>query len=417
MTRLPGCCPTVASSWITPIPKSKTKPARFQAVYRDTNGRQRSAGIHATKREAKRALAAITAALDCGDWIDPTLGRTRFDAYAAAWLKAKQVSPATLVKLEGVVRRELVPPFGKMQLKDITPIVVRGWVATLSPRLAPATVRGLVATLSSVLSDAVDDGYLQTSPVRLKHGDLPRVTASDKMFLTVPQIKKLIVSTDEFYRPLIHFTAWTGMRWGEVTALRWEDTLLADKLARVTRAASLGPGAELLYGPPKTEASRREITLDARTVRLLREHKLATQSYGRTGLVFTTPSGRPLRANYFRPKVWMPAVVAAFGAGASGLERSCPTCLALPGSRCRTPKGVAVLVAHKPRHEAKLPTFHDLRHSYISHLLVSGLDPVTVSRMAGHSSTQMTLDVYGRLRADHALAVSSAIDRLSEDGS
>lgn len=396
------------SSWITALPATARKPLRYQAVYRDATNSQRSAGVFATKREAKSALALITVTTEAGTWIDPSQGKTTVADFAAQWLAGKNVAESTAAKLAGQVRREILPVWGDKQLKAIKTGDVRAWVVTLAIKHEPETVRGLVQTFRSMLNVAVTDGYLSTNPVKLAKGDLPRLEESDKMLMSTPQLEALVANVHEHYRTLVHLTAWTGLRWGEVAALRWEDVDYDAGLVRVTRAVSNGLHGRGYYGPPKTESSRRELGVDRETQQLLRKHRM---KMGGKDLVFRTLTGQPIRSSYFRSKIWNPAVRATFADGVSGLERSCPVCQALPGLKCRNAAGQSTQT-HKPRYAAKLPTFHDLRHSHLTNLLIEGIDPMTVAQRAGHSDPATTLNIYGRLRPDHVKAVTDAIDRL-----
>lgn len=402
------------SSWIKKLDPSPRHPAvRYQAIYRDVERKQRSAGIFAKKADAKAALSRISVATEKGEWVDPRLTKTTVAAFAERWLAGRQVAASTKAKLSGQIRREILPQWGEHQLREIRTTTCREWVTALAERLEPETVRGVVQTFRSMLNDAVTDGYLPTNPVKLGRNDLPRLVKTEKFFMTPAQIQALIDNTHPHYRMLVHLTAWTGMRWGEVTALRWQDIDLDKATVSVVQAASRGEKSRLYYGPPKTESSRRTITLDRDTAHLLRKHKLAVSGH-RTWLAFRTPTNAPISTSYFRNKVWNPACVATFAEGATVLERSCPTCEAPAGQACLGKQGGGryPISPHKPRFEALMPTFHDLRASHITNLLIAGIDPMTVARRVGHASPVMTLNVYGRLRADHALAVEGAIQDL-----
>lgn len=404
----------MASSWIKKLEKSPRHPVvRYQAIYRDEENKQRSAGIYLRKDDAKSALARVTVDLEKGAWVDPKRTKTTVRAYSEQWLAGKQVAASTRAKLDGQLRREILPVWGEHQLREVRTTACREWVARMTERLQPETVRGVVQTFRSLLGDAVTDGYLPNNPVRLGRGDLPRLTPSAKFFMSPGQLAALIANTHPHYRMLVHLTAWTGLRWGEVSALRWQDIDLEDATVSVVQAASRGEKHVLYYGPPKNEASRRTISLDRETAHLLRKHKLAVSGH-RTWLAFRTPTNKAISTGYFRSKVWNPACVKTFAGGATGLERSCPTCEAPAGQPCMGRQGGAryPIAPHKPRFEAILPSFHDLRHSHISHLLASGVDPVTVAKRAGHASPLMTLNVYGQLRPDHVQVVNDAIDRI-----
>lgn len=172
----------------------------------------------------------------------------------------------------------------------------------------------------------------------------------------------------------IRLGALGGLRYGEATALRRRRVDLLG--GRVEIAETLvDVDGEVTVGAPKTKAGRRVVPLPRTVVHALDEHMAAHVAGDADALLFTSPSGKPLRRGYFRTHVWLPAVRAA------GLEPL---------------------------------TYHQLRHSYVSLMVDAGLDPKQVSVRAGHSSVAFSLDRYGHLYEDRADDLPDQLDAALE---
>jgi len=169
------------------------------------------------------------------------------------------------------------------------------------------------------------------------------------------------------YATLIRTLAYTGLRWGEATALRVRDIDLIRRRLDVRRAFSDVRG-RLVEGTPKNHQAR-SVPLPPW---LAIELKELIDGRDPDDLVFTTQGGYPLRHSNFRRHVWKPAVTAA---GLTGL------------------------------------TPHGLRHTAASLYIAAGTPPKVVQRILGHGSIAITLDLYGHLYPDE---MDRWADRLGE---
>ena len=115
--------------------------------------------------------------------------------------------------------RHLLPYFGEWKLEDIRSEEVQRFLRLL-PKLAPKTVRSMAAALSSSLRTAVTWGYLETNPVR--GVSLPaKRSVRERRALTTDEVKALLGKLQEPCRTAVILILLTGMRIGEVLALRW----------------------------------------------------------------------------------------------------------------------------------------------------------------------------------------------------
>jgi integrase len=353
-------------SWV-----EKLDSGRYRAAYRDEHG-QRFSKTFDRRGDAKAWLAAAATDRARGHWIDPRGGALLFGDWGTRWFAARTVRRTTHASDEARYRVHLLPAFGDVALKDLTPLRVRSFIAHLTTRRAPATVRHVHALLSTMLSDAVEEGLLLTNPCR--RTGLPRAPSYDAVFLNPNQLARLLESIDPAYRCLVLTAAGTGMRWGELAGLRRDRLDLLRRRVRVDQTL-VDVNGELSFGQPKTRGSSRTLSLPGPVVAALAEHLREH----RTDLVFTSPDGSPLRRSNFYHRVWRPALRAA------ELEPA--------------------------------PRFHDLRHTHVA-LLISGDVPIkAIQERLGHASIVMTMDRYGHLLDGVDDQLIAALDaRLPGDG-
>jgi len=206
------------------------------------------------------------------------------------------------------IEKWILPTFGNLPFAALDADRIGAWKASLvAEGLKPTTVNTYLSLLGTILNTAVDSDYLPHSPlIRKSHAG--RVAAAKNLpvdrrevWITRRQLDALAEAIDARYRALVRVAALTGMRWGELAALRWEDMRLDHPLddgavsgpgrLRVVRAFSdPGRSGNGRFKGPKTQAGRRTIALDTDTCETLRQHHDEFRDE-ETGLVFTTPGG------------------------------------------------------------------------------------------------------------------------------
>ena len=289
--------------------------------------------------------AALTVAQWCRHHIDHLTG----------------VEQYTLDCYERYLRQDIAPLLGDIPLTRLTEEDIAGWVKHLesTPRVktgrvpTPKTIKNLHGFLSAALGAAVPK-HIPANPAAGRR--LPRATG-DKTDADYDDDERRMLTHDEFgrlrnamiepYRPMLRFMVATGMRWGEVSALRPGDVDREQCEARVRQAWKYSPTKGYYLGPPKTPKSRRTIDVD--------KDILDALDYSHE-YVFTNANGGPVRYAKFRA-IWDRAVVKA----------------KLTGN----------------------PTPHCLRHTCGSWLLNKGVPMLTVSRILGHENITTTANIYG----------------------
>ena len=281
---------------------------RWQATYQAPDGRRVSApSTFVSKREATDWLAGQRSTIVRGAWVDPGAGRERFDEYAGRWLASRPLAEGTRVNYEQVLRDHILPDFGPYPLHGISVAMVREWFGAMEAAGTPGppTRARAYRLLRSILTTAVDDEALGRNPARLR--DAGREPASaERPTVTVDQVRALAERVDDRYRAFLHLLTFGSLRWGEATGLRRRDVDLLH--VRVTVRQSLKDvRGRISFGPPKTAGSYRTVVVGRAVAAILTDHLERFTAPDPNALVFTTPSGSPLRRPNFYNAQWNPA--------------------------------------------------------------------------------------------------------------
>src|SRR5262249_40013051 len=238
------------------------------------------------------------------------------------------------------------------------------YAAMAADGLADRTRLHLHRIVHVALKHAVQWGIVPRNVANMV--DAPRVRAQEIEILTAGQVQ----SVREFLRekPLHAITAvalTTGLRRGELLALRWQDVDLDGSYLRVERALEETKRGGLAFKAPKTRHGRRTVTLPTSTVAVLREHWKAQQEHR-------------LR----------------FGLGKAGADA-----LVFPDwdGTPRSPRALTLEWGKMAKAASLTVSFHCLRHTHASVLIADGLDVLSLSRRLGHGSPAITLGGYGHL--------------------
>jgi integrase len=198
----------------------KRGTGRWRARYRGPDGRERSKTFD-RKVDAERWLATTRADVVRGAWVDPALGRMRFEEWVNRWEAGLiDLRPTTRALNIGVARKHLIPRFGRWPLGQITTSDVKTMVADdLARGYSNSAVRRHVIVLRVILATAVVEGRIARNPCDgLK---LPPEDARPMRFLEPIEVARLAEAFQPaHYRPLIYTAAYVGLRWGELAGLR-----------------------------------------------------------------------------------------------------------------------------------------------------------------------------------------------------
>jgi integrase len=355
---------------------------RWDVRYRDPEKKDRTRTFQ-RKADAQKFSNVVEADITRGDWLDPQLGRETFGQWASRWVPAiVGLTPKTRESYESILRHHLLPRFEDVPVNRIDHPTIVALIAELTSSGAGAgTVRNIRDVLRLVLELARRSGAIKTNPV--EGVKAPKKPLAQMVFLNADQIMTL---ADEVTHPpikkgggehrrrtyperglYVHFAGFSGLRSGEIVALRTEAVDPLHDRVHVVASATEAYG-KLLFGPPKTYR-RRTVPLPQSLVAELIEHVANKAS---SDFVFTSSRGGPLRHSNFRARHYKPAVIRA------GLPEA--------------------------------TRFHDLRHSYAAMLIAEGAHPRAIMERLGHSTIQVTLGTYGHLFPSLEASLTKALD-------
>jgi integrase len=338
-----------------------------------------------TKRDAEIKLAGLITENSKGQYIDTSKMTVAdfIERWKRDWAES-HVSAKTFERYAELLRNHVVAHIGDVQLQKLRAIHINELYGALlrgkdRKALAARTVGHVHRVLHRALGHANRWGLVQQNVAALVTP--PRVASTEIELLTPAQVQTVLERLEgRSVFPIFMLALATGMRRGELLALRWCDVDLDGAVLRVERSLEQTK-AGLRFKSPKTRHGRRSITLPPSAVAVLRDHRKAQQELrlqlgvGKVpadALVFPTWDGKPRSPNALT-KEWSLAVKAA---------------------------GVPAV------------TLHSLRHTHASHLIAAGHDVLTISRRLGHGSPTITLGVYGHMFANADDRAASSIEAM-----
>lgn len=288
------------------------------------------------------------------------------ETFLNAWMRHKivELKPASQYTYENRIRKHIIPVLGDFKIGDLrTPHIQTFYADCLRQGMAPATVSQMHGILHNALAYAAASRLIRYNPCEAAIAPKP-----DNIPATVWNLSEvrtfLQASADDDLAALWRLALMTGMRKGEMLALRWQDVNLKDGWLMVQRTAGRGDKGPVI-GSPKGTRGRRRIDLDASCIEALRRHRtLQLQRRLRLGsewidddLVFDRGDGGLLSPN--APNKRMDELIVAAG---------------VPRIR-----------------------FHDLRHTAATLMLANGVHAKVVQERLGHSDISETMDRYSHV--------------------
>ena len=358
---------------------SRRRDGRFVAAVTLDGGRRKFVYTR-TREEAARKLTELLKAKHDGLPI-PTERQTVKD-FLLSWLEAVRPSirPRTWGRYSEYVNLHVIPELGRLPLFRLTPQhVQRLYARKREQGLSAATVRHLHAVLRKALADALRWAQVARNVAALVKP--PRAQHRDMTTLTPEQARAfLAVARGERLEALYVAALTTGMRRGELLALRWKDVDLERRRLQVTATLQRTPDG-FDFSEPKTTRSRRQILLGEAAVTALKQHRVKQAeerlrlgaAWDDRDLVFANEVGRPIEGSNLIQRSFHPV-----------LERA-----GLPRIR-----------------------FHDLRHTYATLALGQGVHPKVVSDALGHANIAITLDTYSHVTPAMHQQATDALDAV-----
>jgi integrase len=355
---------------------------RFVACYRDPEGRQRSAGTYSNHRAALRAANREEAKVREGAWHDHSRGQVTFAEYVGTvWLPSKQVETSTLAAYRSYLDKHFLPGFGRRPMGKILPSEVQRWVTAATENgLSAASVGKYHTMLHSIFQRALRDRVVTFNPC--EHTELPKVIKKKARTLTPAEYDALLAALPAQHRLMVETAINTGLRWGELIALKprhldlTTGRLTVEETIVEISIKNSPTGDRMLTKPYPKDNETRTMALPDDLVAQLGAH-IADRRLKPGDLLFATREGTPISRNTFRTRVWLPAVQA------SGVDFDV--------------------------------RFHDLRHAHASWLLAGGSDVKAVMDRMGHAQITTT-QKYLHPMPDADAKNLTALDRIRNPG-
>lgn len=203
---------------------------------------------------------------------NPERAKTPFPALVERWqqVRAASWSPKSRARYEQVCRTHLLPGFGGATVGEISREWVRDFLAGMAaeerddgtPRYAPGTVHKAHTTLSAIMTEAVERGIVTDNPCRGVMRNVVKPERRKMMVLTPAEVHALaaaVAAKHPPYRALILTAAFTGLRAGELHALRRRDVNLLERKLVVARAVKTWRNGQPVFGTTKTDRVRRVV--------------------------------------------------------------------------------------------------------------------------------------------------------------
>lgn len=347
---------------------------RWQASYVDGAG-QRRAKLFERKADGEAWLTEtrhdLARGLHTPGSVSPTVKQA-----GALWIRRcneKKLESTTIKAYEQHCELHIYPLLGAKKLSELTAPAVNGFADRLREKgRSPEMIRRVVRSLGSIFREARRRGLSSVDPtagidLHLPGRDDPRPVAPTKA-----ELQAIIAGATGRWRPLVLVAIFCGLRASELRGLRWSDVDLDAHQVHVTQRAD----ASHKIGKLKSKSAYRSVPLPSIALNALREWKLVCPR-GDLGLAFPNGLGKVeshsnLIGRGFGPIQVTAGVISAMGAAKYGM--------------------------------------HALRHACASLWIENGMNPKRIQKLMGHSTIQLTFDVYG-----HWFNDADADQRAAED--
>ncbi|MCL2659447.1 MAG: site-specific integrase [Acidobacteriaceae bacterium] len=362
-------------------------------VFINHNGQRKAKCVGTSRSAATKVKLALEEKLVLGDLgvlVGGSSQMPNFDDYATRWKQEYAVNsckPSTNDSFESVMKNHLRPRFGKCRLDQIKRASIKSFIAdAIAKGMARSSIRNAISILRSILNYAIDDELLESNPAT-NLGKFTRAARAPKVkgiALTQEEVNKLLEAAGEVcpeYVPLFLTAVRAGLRRGELVSLQFQDLEFGKSNKDRNRYLLVQHNyVRRQHTTTKSKKSRRvDMSRGLRRVLLgLRDARLAALGLSDPlaigdQLVFPSPEGTILDPDNLYHRYF--------------------------------------LAAHEKSGLRKF-RLHDLRHTFGSRLIQKGSPLTYVKEQMGHSSIQVTVDIYGHLVPGADIAY---VDRLDEE--
>lgn len=341
-----------------------------------------------TRQEVAEKITKILADVQSGTYIEPS--KMPLSHWLNTWLweyKKQSLRPNTFTSYEQNIRVHIEPELGKITLKDLKPDKLQSFYNKKVEHISPATVKKLHQIIHGALQQAYKNQMVPKNVSELVI--LPRMKKKEvKVFSKEEQQKFMDIIKGDRAELAFRLDLATGLRIGELLALRWCDIDLDNSTLKVNQSLNRvkffdskgNKSYNLDFGEVKTKSGNRIIPIPENIVNELKLHKAKQQEKESEEtdesmdykLVFCTSNGTPLEPRN------------------------------LMRSFYRLTEKAGIMDAN----------FHCMRHTFATRALEAGINPKIVQEILGHSTISMTLDTYSHVMPDTKKDAASKLNSL-----
>lgn len=302
----------------------------------------------------------------------------KYKDWLPRWIEQQAImmKPSTRKRYSSVIRNQILPKLGEIELSRLTDKILMQFVTELSASCAAATLKGVIGVVNRSLSSAKMHGYI----VRCKEVRPPKKQKTVHKIKTLTQhnqkrLEEYVAEHRQTKLFGIILSLYTGLRIGELLALEWSDIDFDSCTLTVSKNCSdsyVDGSYEKYIDTPKTLSSQREIPLPRQLMPRLRQ--LKKQSVSK--YVVEGKNGKPMSVRSYQ---------CTFNIVTKRLNL----------------QGI---------------TFHCLRHTFVTRALECGVDIKTISEILGHSDPSITLKYYSHCLPEHKMAMMNRIGKFLQTG-
>ncbi|WP_234124863.1 site-specific integrase [Clostridium hydrogenum] len=331
-----------------------------------------------TKKEAQIKQAEIITKLQKGCYFETQ--KMNLSSYLDYWLEnyaRTNVAQSTFVRYRqfaNCIKKHL----GNLQLSKLKPIAIQQLYSDVNKQVSNSTVLKLHRFLHLALKHAVKWRIIPLNPTEMCQPPKPKRHEMSVWDISTYKNFKDLIKNEVMFLVVVLGTE-TGMRLGEILALRWEDISFDSKTIHVTNSLQY-INKEFILKEPKTKKSKRSITLMDTTLQVLKSVQyeqrvnkmLFGKDYDNNNFVCCWNTGKPIIPHYISTR--FKKLIKKYN---------------LPEIR-----------------------FHDLRHTHATFLLSQGINPKVVSERLGHSTITLTLDTYSHVLPNMQEEATEKLNKL-----
>lgn len=337
-----------------------------------------------TKKEAQAALAELVNKVEKGESVD--FRKKLFKEFAIDYFEKtyiNKVKPTSYDRVYQVLKKQIIPYFKDISITEMDQFVIHDFYnAKLKEGYSTSYIMGMHEVIRLLLRVAKKWDLIQKDIASMI--EPPKNKRKEMNVWSIEQVNTFMdFCSHSRYFPVFFLAAYTGMRKGEILALTWNDIDFDNRVININKTL-YKLSERYSVDTPKSASAIREIYFDDEIENVLKKHRLSQKEeklrnsrvYEDKNLVFAKEDG-----------TYVP------------------------------PSSANVLLANFIR-QSGLPKirFHDLRHTHATILLQMGVNPKVVSERLGHSSVQITLDVYSHVTKEIKQDISKDFSNMMKSG-